>query len=245
MALRDEMVKSGNFMFRWRSYLPLLFLPVVLLALRGFEDLGGSETVDAWWEAVCGAVAASGIVVRALTVGFVSRHTSGRGTKRQVAERLNTSGMYSLLRHPLYLGNFLIWMGIALFPHTLWLPPIAILSFWIYYERIMMAEEEFLRARFGADFEEWARRTPALVPAWRNWQAPDIPYSWRAVLAREHATLLATVLTLFLLEVAGDYFAGKLTHADLAWIVVVSVTVVAYVTLRLLKKRGLLAVEGR
>jgi protein-S-isoprenylcysteine O-methyltransferase Ste14 len=150
MALKGEMVRSGAYVFRWRSYLPLLFLPVVGLAIRDFTPLGGSERLDHVWEVFCVAVAASGLLLRALTVGYVPAHTSGRNTKQQKADTLNTTGLYSIVRHPLYLGNFLVWIGVALFAHTGWLVAIMVLTFVVYYERVMLAEEEFLRTRFKA-----------------------------------------------------------------------------------------------
>ncbi|MGB8874133.1 MAG: hypothetical protein WCC75_12145, partial [Desulfobaccales bacterium] len=45
--------------------------------------------------------------------GLPPRGTSGRNTQGQVAETLNTTGIYSLVRNPLYLGNFLIWLGLS------------------------------------------------------------------------------------------------------------------------------------
>jgi len=245
MTLYDEMVRSGTFLFRWRSYLPLLFLPVFVLALDNFNYLGESETLDLLWEVFCGAVAASGLSLRALTVGYVPAHTSGRNTTQQKAGTLNTTGMYSIVRHPLYLGNFLIWLGVALFAHTWWLVLIAILAFWVYYERIMFAEEEFLRKTFGAEFEEWAGRTPAVVPAFRNWKPPMLPFSWKTVLARENPSLFATVVMFFLLEVTGDFFAGKMPRVDLGWILLLSAGLVVYAVLWWMKKHNLLFVDGR
>ena len=56
-----------------------------------------------------------------LCVGFTPRGTSGRNTKEgQVAESLNTLGMYSMCRHPLYLGNLLMWLGIVMYMGHLW-----------------------------------------------------------------------------------------------------------------------------
>lgn len=245
MTLKDEMVKSGTYLFRWRSYLPLLFLPVVVLAFENFNYLGESETFDHLWEVFCVAVAASGLLLRALTVGYVPAHSSGRNTKQQEAHTLDTTGMYSIVRHPLYLGNFLIWLGVVLFAHTWWLVLIAILAFWVYYERIMFAEEEFLRTSFGAEFERWAGRTPAFVPTLRNWKPQTLSFSWRSLLAREHSTLFATVVTFFFLEVTGDFFAGKMPHADLGWMLLLSAGAVVYTVLRWMKKHNLLSAGGR
>lgn len=245
MALIDDLTQTGAALFRRRGHLPLLFLPLFALALSDFAYFGGSETGDHLWEAFCLGVAALGLFVRAVTVGCVPWHTSGRNTREQKAAVLNTTGMYSIVRHPLYLGNFLIWLGLALFVHQLWLLLVAVLAFWLYYERIMLAEEQFLRARFGAEFEAWAARTPAFVPAAALWRAPALPFSARQVLAREYPTWLATVAAFFLLELGGYLAVGEPLHVDRGWGVLVGAAAVLYVVLRRLKKRGRLAVADR
>lgn len=245
MALRDEMARSGTHLLRWRSYFPLLLLPMLVLALRDPPQLGGTGTFEYLWEAVCLAVAAAGLWLRAFTVGRVPANTSGRNTTEQKAERLNSKGMYSIVRHPLYLGNFLIWLGVSLFARTWWPVLIAVLAFGVYYERIILAEEEFLRKKFGEEFEVWAARTPAVVPAFGLWAPSDLAFSWKTVLARENSTWLATVVTFFLLEVIGDYFAGERPYADLGWIVFLCGAATVYTVLRWMKKHSLLSVEGR
>ena len=52
--------------------------------------------------------------MRFYTVGTTPKETSGRNTNQQVAAVLNSTGMYSMLRHPLYLGNYLIWVGLSI-----------------------------------------------------------------------------------------------------------------------------------
>jgi protein-S-isoprenylcysteine O-methyltransferase Ste14 len=245
MALRDEMQRQGNLLFRWRSYLPLLFFPLILLTLRNFEYIGNSEALDQLWELLCFSVAITGLSIRILTVGFVPANTSGRNTKQQKADTLNTTGLYSVVRHPLYLGNYLIWIGVTSFVHTWWLVLITTLIFWVYYERIMFAEEEFLKVRFGTEFEEWAGRTPAFIPSIRSWRAPTLPFSWRFVLARENPTLFAIIVVFFLLEVTGDFFAGKMPHFDLGWILLFCGGLGIYTVLRWMKKRGFLSAEKR
>jgi protein-S-isoprenylcysteine O-methyltransferase Ste14 len=87
--------------------------------------------------------------------GYVPRGTSGRNTRWQVAETLNTTGMYSIVRNPLYLGNFIIVLGILLFVQVWWIVVIGIVGFWFFYERIVFTEEGFLRRKFGTVFLEW------------------------------------------------------------------------------------------
>ena len=133
MILREEFARQGNWLFRWRSYLPLLILPVLFFALREsahFERIPGG-TIRGIFIGLCAGISLAGLSVRCLVIGYVPRGTSGRNTQSQVAQTLNTSGMYSLFRHPLYFGNFLIFLGLVLFVEVWWFTLIAILAFCI------------------------------------------------------------------------------------------------------------------
>lgn len=251
MALREEIERSGNWLFRWRSYLPLLLFVPVLLGLRHFTYPEGRHELDLAWEAVCLAVSLAGLAVRVVTIGHTPAGTSGRNTgEGQVAATLNTTGLYSLVRHPLYLGNYLMWLGVALFPRAAWVALAVSAAFWLYYERIMFAEEEFLRRRFGAAFEAWAARTPAFLPrpfgARAAWVSPALPFSWRNVLRREYSGLFGLIASFTLCEVVGDAAVQGRLHADAVWVALFGASAAAYVTLRFLKRRtGVLHVAGR
>ncbi len=245
MTLEDHFVKSGTFLFRWRSYLPLLLVPIVILALKDVEYFMGSAVMNEIWIMFCIAIAMCGLFIRVLVVGHAPANTSGRNTRQQRAVVLNTTGMYSVVRHPLYLGNFLMWIGVAAFPHTVWLVGVGLLVFWIYYERIMFAEEAFLLSRFRVQFEDWALRTPAFLPRGRNWQRPSLDFSWKTALAREYSTFFAIIVTFVSLRMTGNAFAGTLPHTEPASLLLLAAGGVIYVVLRTMKKRNLLSVEGR
>ena len=121
MILKEEFEKTGNWLFRWRSYLPLTVIGIFLLALRDYESPGPGEYSELLWEVFCLNVCFFGISIRILTIGRTPKGTSGRNTKKQVADTLNTTGVYSVVRNPLYLGNFFMWLGLALFAHLWWL----------------------------------------------------------------------------------------------------------------------------
>ena len=114
MSLHENMIRSGHTIFKWRSYIPLLFIIPLLLALREsahLEEVFGEVEEDLWVLASF-LLSLSGIAVRCFTVGFVPGGTSGRNTQSQRATHLNTTGMYSVVRNPLYLGNFIIILGV-------------------------------------------------------------------------------------------------------------------------------------
>jgi protein-S-isoprenylcysteine O-methyltransferase Ste14 len=248
MALREELEKQGAWLFRWRSYLQLLILPLLLLALRNSEYLerASGDVAETFWEVLCVAISLLGLTVRCITVGFVPEGTSGTNKRAQKAETLNTTGMYSVVRHPLYLGNFIIILGITLFVQVWWLILVAILAFWLYYERIMFAEEEFLRRKFGNSYLEWAHRTPSFLPKFKNWQRPCLVFSFRAVLRRESSGFFGIIASFTFLEVIGDIFTEGKLELDLPWAILLIISLIIYLTLRILRKKTrLLNVEGR
>ena len=246
MALREEFETTGNWLFRWRSYLPLIMIGIFILALRDLERPGHSHRSDQLWEVACLLISFVGLGIRAFTVGHTPKGTSGRNTKEQHAETLNTTGMYSVVRHPLYLGNFFMGLGVALFVHSWWVMLIYVLAFCIYYERIMYAEEEYLRKNFGSQFVDWATRTPAFIPNFKTWKQPSLPFSLRNVLRREYNGFFAVIVVLFTLEVVGEMFAEGKLELDLMWAFILAFGFVVWVVLRTLKKKTtLLNVEGR
>src|SRR5262245_56418221 len=149
------------------------------------------------------------------------------------------------MRHPLYLGNYFLWLGVALLPRVWWVPVIVTLVFWLYYERIMFAEEAFLRQKFGAAFESWAWRTPAFFPAFRHWQPSRLCFSWRTALKRECSGLFALVVAINFFEVVEDRVVEGAWGIDLLWMTVLGCTTLLDGIRVAAKRRGLLEVEGR
>ncbi len=246
MALKEEFRKSGEWLFRWRSYLPLLLIALFLLTLASLRHPYGSPSAGSGWEKFCLAVSFLGLGIRFFTGGYVPEGTSGRNTKGQVAQVLNTTGAYSLVRHPLYLGNFLIWLGISLFLGVWWFSLIIILILWLYYERIMFAEEEFLQEKFGAAFTEWAEQTPAFIPKFGHWVKPALPFSFKTAIRKEYSGFFAMMVVFTLLKIAGEFFSRGRLELDLQWTISFGGSVIIYLGVRYLKKRTTwLQVAGR
>lgn len=193
MALVDSFEKSGNFFFRNRGYVPLtLFvLAVPVIYLTGYNGLSASARTAISLVAI--AMSLAGFLVRAITIGTTPKGTSGRNTAQQVAEYLNHEGIYSVVRHPLYLGNYLMWSGIVIYTYNIWFFIVFSLAYWLYYERIMFAEERFLERKYGNEFLGWSRRVPAFVPSFSRPIPGKVPFSLKSLLRREYSGFLATV----------------------------------------------------
>ena len=237
MALREELKQQGYWLFRWRSYLPLVLIIIVLLGMSYFEYPGHSETYDDIWEIICLLISFSGVGFRFITIGYTLRGTSGTNTRKQIADSLNTTGMYSVVRHPLYLGNFIIWFGLSAFFHLWWFSLIITLVFWLYYERIMFAEEEFLREKFGEVYFQWSKKTPAFIPDLRKWHSSDMAFSFRKAIKNEYKSLFAVIVAFIVLEIIGDIFVEQQFEIDKMWLSILITGLTMYVIIRFLKKR--------
>ena len=246
MSLRNQLETSGSWLFRYRSYLPLVILPIFIICLASSKYLGHSHALNELWQKVCMAISFSGLVLRSIIVGHAPYGTSGRNTREQVADTLSTTGMYSVVRHPLYLANYIIIIGFTMEFHVWWLVLLTTTLYALYYERIMLAEEAFLRARFGGEFEEWAAVTPAFIPKWHGWRSFQVPFCWRTVLQREYNAFFLIIAVFFLLDSIGDSIVERCFKIDPGWFGIFVGGFVIFATLRTLKKRThLLTVEGR
>jgi protein-S-isoprenylcysteine O-methyltransferase Ste14 len=237
MALNHELERVGNWFFRWRSYLPLLLLVLFLLALKDFSYLTQQKHINRLWELFCLAISTLGLAIRIITVGYVPRGTSGRNTRKQVAEVLNTTGMYSVVRHPLYVGNFIMWLGISLFFHLWWFTLLIALIFWVYYEKIMYAEEAFLQEKFGSQFILWAEKTPLFIPHFSLWQAPEMEFSLKSALKREYASFFAMIAIFTGLKVFSSLWVDKTFILDPMWTFIFLTSLAFYLAVRFLKKK--------
>jgi protein-S-isoprenylcysteine O-methyltransferase Ste14 len=235
MPLIEEMERQGNWLFRWRSYLPLFAGVLVLVGLQHFTYPIGSHRLDQAWELVCLAVSLLGLGVRVAVVGFTPRKTSGRNTQRQVASSLNTTGVYSVVRNPLYLGNFIVGLGLSLFLREWWVPVIYALVFMIYYERIILAEEMFLRQKFGQQYTDWASKTNVFLPRFHQWVPPIQRFNVRQVVRREHQTLFGIIMLFFILEVTSELRLGHFEFDDMMWNVLAAVAAVFFIVIRVLR----------
>ena len=99
----------------------------------------------------------------------------------QKSQRLITTGPYSYIRHPSYLGSFFVYLGICLFvafaPGTFFHECVAgrhplgaflfRLLYWTYSVFVVgflfsrtVQEDRLLRERFGKEWEQWVKQTP-------------------------------------------------------------------------------------
>jgi protein-S-isoprenylcysteine O-methyltransferase Ste14 len=245
MALVHEFEKTGNWLFKRRSWLPAILVVCGLIAMyyvnrQSILFYPGKELVFL-------GVSLLGEAIRIVTVAHAPKSTSGRNTTDgQIAEEINTTGIYSLLRHPLYLGNYLMWLGPSLFLRSAWFSIVFSLVYWIYYERIMFAEEQFLRNKFGDAYDKWSENVKAFIPDLRGWVPAKLPFSLRNVLRREYNSFANIFLIFTVLDLVRNFIVSGKIYLNPLWAyLMIGATAVWAILWILNKKTSWFIVEGR
>jgi protein-S-isoprenylcysteine O-methyltransferase Ste14 len=132
-----------------------------------------------------GGIAALGALLRVWAAGYIEK-----------GKALAKDGPYSLTRNPLYLGSFLMALGVLLAGQGYWLLlPFGIFFLTLYFP-VMKREEQELLQGYGAEFLEYAGRVPMFFPRLHAASATSSSFLWaRVVRNREHRTLLGLALT--------------------------------------------------
>jgi len=188
-AEQTRSARIGAILFRNRSWLPVLFIGVPLL-------VPGRMSAAAW---IVGAIViAAGEWVR--LAGVAAAGTVTRRRSRTV-QRLVTYGIFGWVRNPLYVGNFLIWMGFTIISGVYWFLPIAIVIFAIEYSLIVRYEEGVLESIFGAEYLAYKQSTPRWIPRPPK-RAESGPHDWAEAWRSEVSTFLqyAALVVLFVLK---------------------------------------------
>jgi protein-S-isoprenylcysteine O-methyltransferase Ste14 len=154
----------GNLFFKWRSYTPIPLLVAMLFLARptlltigiGMLIAAAGELTRIW------AVSYAGGATRTLTPGV---------------GRLITGGPFGHVRNPLYVGNFLLSLGLlvaawpAKWSYVLlgsteipWLLPVFLAAFTLQYGFIVALEEDTLRTSLGQVFADYCKTVPRWLP---------------------------------------------------------------------------------
>jgi len=168
----------GALLFRHRGWLPVLFLGVPLV-MRG-------STSPFRWE-VGLALIVAGEAVRLAGVAAAGSVTRRRSRNVQ---RLVTYGIFAWVRNPLYVGNFLIWMGFVTISGVLWFLPAAVLLFAVEYELIVRYEEGVLESIFGRDYLDYKSCTPRWIPRPPKGEIEAGEHHWGEAFKSEISTFL-------------------------------------------------------
>ena len=232
------MVKLGNLLFRYRNGIfPLAYVFVFAKTQLFFADYRLAALIGL-------VVAFLGQGMRVATIGLDYIVRGGRN--RQVyADDLVTGGIFSHCRNPLYVGNYLILIGVgiascsAIFLFVI-LPLMAI-AYWA----IIAAEENFLRNKFGVSFDAYMGRVSRLWfnPVGLGATLRGMTFHWPRVVVKEYGTTFCwsvgyILVVLQNIWIAGDY---SLEHDLIVTLwAALGLVVLSFLIARILKKREII-----
>lgn len=141
---------------------------VLLVALVLFSRPGHLLGIPKWVDPVCELLGYAMLVVATLWRIWCALFIAG--TKNG---ELSSGGPYSVVRNPLYIGNFL---GLVGFGFAIQQPVLAILLgavFAIGYPSVVAREEADLNRIFGERYREYCAQVPRWLPNWSLYREPD------------------------------------------------------------------------
>lgn len=152
------MRELGHYMFKYRSYIPVPFVIVMLIFMK--------PTVLSIITGM--SIALTGEIIRIWAVSYAgseTRTTSGVG-----GTYLVTQGPYSIVRNPLYIGNIMIYTGLGIMSMSLfpYLQIFAFIFFIFQYYCIILSEEEFLQSKFTSDYSDYKSTVGRFIPLFKK-----------------------------------------------------------------------------
>ena len=236
-------IAVGNFFFHYRNAIFPTVIAVTVLLLRPKVILGNPE-LDRLL-VFCGAgIALAGEAVRLTTIGFEYIERGGKEGK-VYASKLVQGGVYALTRNPMYVGNAMIAIGVAMVTGTPGAYLVLIPLFLFIYQAIVAAEEAYLRGRFGREYEAYCAQVPRFLPSLRRVPLAftGMRYNWKRALRQDLSTIIGLSFGLALLPfwrlLFLQGFEAAKREAPVA-LLQSAVILAVYVTLHRMKKRGLL-----
>ncbi|AZI22171.1 isoprenylcysteine carboxylmethyltransferase family protein [Chryseobacterium taklimakanense] len=184
------MIQIGNFFFKYRNF---LFIILYLLLFIPSPPIFGEKTFGQnyyLYPIILGLlVTVTGQMIRGMTIGLAYIVRGGRD-KKVYADQLVTEGIFTQVRNPLYVGNILMLLGVGILANSLIYVAVIMPIFLFIYQAIVLAEENFLRGKFGASFDEYTQKVHRWIPnlsgIGKTFSA--MSFKWKRWLIKEYNT---------------------------------------------------------
>ena len=230
--MADWKLRVGRFLFKHRSFTPI---PVMIFIFIIFKPVN-LERQNIIIDVTGLLISLLGEMIRVISIGYAHSGTSGRESYLR-AESLNVTGIYSIARNPLYIGNFLMFSGlVAVFSNIY-----AILIFGLFlifqYYFIILAEEYFLRESYGKDYETYCTLARRIIPTFKHYKKNRNSFNLKKVIYKENDSVFNMLMMyLFILLYKERFFTGNI-GSPFYYIIAGVVLILCYIMIKVLKKR--------
>jgi protein-S-isoprenylcysteine O-methyltransferase Ste14 len=150
--------KFGRTIYRWRVRSSLFLLVLIIILAK-----------PTWISILIGlAVCALGLLIRVWASGHIKKE-----------KELAVSGPYQYTRNPLYLGNFVLGLSVAVGTNSWWCVLIFAAYFLVFYPPVIKEERERMKRLFPAKYEEYKKHVPLFFPKLKPlFSAGPIKFNW-------------------------------------------------------------------
>jgi hypothetical protein len=183
-----------------------------------------------------------GLAFRLLVIGFAYIKRGGKNG-RVYADNLVTEGFYNHVRNPMYVGNFLILVGLGMIYGSAWIYFLVIPFFSFVYLSIVVTEEEYLRGRFGTEYEDYCKRVNRFLPNFSGIRTSlrQFHYDWRKAIRKDYGTFFGALFGCYVTSLWKRYYFHGFPSSKSEILISVFVFILiglCYGVIRYLKKSG-------
>jgi hypothetical protein len=200
-----------------------------------------------WWPVILGLlITCTGQGIRGLTIGLAYIVRGGKEGK-PYADGLVTEGIFRHCRNPLYVGNILMLLGVGILANSVFYVAFMMPLFSFIYQAIVLAEEDFLRKKFGAGFDNYCRDVNRWWPSMQGIgnTLRSMEFNWKRWILKEHTTQFIWLLGICLLLFAPlpvlrypELLTGCSIDPKTLLSALIGALALLYVLIRVLKKSG-------
>jgi protein-S-isoprenylcysteine O-methyltransferase Ste14 len=233
------MITIGNFFFRYRNGLfPVFYALLFVSSAPVFPDFRVAAVIGFF-------IAGLGQALRAVTIGLEYIVRGGRN-RRVYADNLVTGGMFAHCRNPLYVGNFLIVVGLVVASNSLFSFVVITPLFAFIYWAIVAAEENYLLGKFGPAFTDYCARVNRFLPRFKDFRntISGMTYNWRRLVTAEYGSTYIWIAGIIAVTFRNAARVEGFSWSDPLLVFLLTAFLVAtfgYALARVLKKGGFLA----
>ena len=194
------MIAIGNFFFKYRNFVfPVFALSIFIPGPQLFPESVFGE--NHFWIPLISEliIAVAGQAIRAITIGLKYIVRGGKN-KKVYAEDLVVEGMFKHCRNPLYVGNILMLLGAGIVANSIYFILIAFPIFCFIYQAIVLAEENYLRQKFGAQYETYTQTVNRWLPSLSGIRSTfsSMTFNWKRYIVSECNTIYVLLVSLYL-----------------------------------------------
>lgn len=238
-----HLVAVGNFFFKYRNGIsPIVFCGLALISKPLI--IAGNRRLDMYLDIIGFVTALSGQLLRICVIGFAYIKRGGK-QKQVYAKTLVQEGFFAHCRNPLYVGNLLMALGLIIIHNGILMYAVCLPFYLFMYLSITIAEENYLRGKFGQVYDDYTKRVPRFLISFKGLGSTlkEMQYDWKKVIRKEYGTIFAFLTTAMALLVWERITAdgleasrGYLNFMLILWLPVVLAYIAAFVA----KKTGVL-----